>query len=76
MLGFPVVVRVPVRARLGVRSINVQRGMGVAADESERQDHDKAANEQRSHKTRGLGVVLDYLREFVGRVIAQISVTD
>jgi hypothetical protein len=40
----------------------VHRSMGVAADESERQDHDEAAGEQRSHKRRGLRVVLDYLR--------------
>jgi hypothetical protein len=39
----------------------MQRGMGVAADERERQDQDKAAGERRLHKRRGLGVVLDYL---------------
>jgi len=55
-LGFPVVVRAFLRAGLGVRSIHVQRGMGVAADESERQDQDKAAGEQRSHKHEGYGL--------------------
>ena len=53
MLGFPVVVCVIARARLGLRGINVQRGMRVATGESERQDQDKAAGEQRSHKTEG-----------------------
>ena len=74
MLGFPVVVCVIVRSRLGLSGINVQRGMGVATGESERQDQDKAAGEQRSHKRRGLRVVLDYLREFFGCGIPRITV--
>ena len=76
MLGFPVVVHALVRARLGVSGINVQRGAGVAADERERQDQDKAAGEQRLHKDEGYGLSWVASREFVGCGIAQIPVSD
>jgi hypothetical protein len=76
MLGFPLVVWVLVRTRLGMGGINVQRGTSVAANESERQDQDEATSEQRAHKRRGLRVVLDYLRKFFGYGIARIGVID
>jgi hypothetical protein len=59
-----------------VSGISVQRGTGVAADERERQDQDKATGEQRAHKRRGLGVVLDYLRKFFDYGIARITLID
>jgi hypothetical protein len=48
--GFPVLVRALLRAGRGVCGIHMQRSVGVAADESQRQDQDEAPGEQRSHK--------------------------
>ena len=46
--AFSAVVRVLLRARLSVSGNRMKRGMGIAADESERQQDDKAAQEQGS----------------------------
>jgi hypothetical protein len=43
--GFPVLVGAVLRAGRGVRGLQVERGMGVAADESEQQDQDQATGE-------------------------------
>ena len=43
--GFPPVVGVLLRARLGVSGIQMQRGMGIAARKHERQQHDQAAQD-------------------------------
>jgi hypothetical protein len=50
MLGFgsAVMVGVLFKAGLVVSVVQMKRGMGVAADESERQQQDQAAQEQRS----------------------------
>ena len=44
----PMVVGMLFRAGLLVHAIQMQRGMGVAADESERQQQNQAAQEQGS----------------------------
>ena len=41
-------VIVLLRARLAVSGMQMKRGMGIAADESKRQQHDEAAQEQES----------------------------
>ena len=46
--GRPVVVGMLLGARLVVSAVQMQRSMGVAADESERQQQDQAAQEQGS----------------------------
>jgi len=46
--AFSAVVRVLFRARLSVSGNQMKCGMGIAADESERQQHDEAAQEQGS----------------------------
>ena len=45
---FSVMVGMLLRARLVVSTLQMKRSMGVAGDESDRQQQDKAAQEQRS----------------------------
>ena len=45
---FSVVVRMLLRAGLVMSTVQMKRGVGVAADESERQQQDQAAQEQGS----------------------------
>jgi hypothetical protein len=45
---FPVVAGMLFGAGLVVSTVQMKRGMGVAANESERQQQDKATEEQRS----------------------------
>ena len=50
---FSVVVRMLLRAGLVMSTVQMKRGVGVAADESERHEQDQAAQEQGSlHGTR------------------------
>ena len=43
--GLAVMVRMLVRAGRVVSGVEMKRGMGVAADEGQRQQHDQAAQE-------------------------------
>jgi|SRR6516165_933038 len=46
--GFPVMVRMLLRARLGVSDVQMKRGMGIAVRKRERQQQDQAAQGQRA----------------------------
>ena len=50
--GFPVMVGMPLRAGLGVRDVQMKRGMGIAVRKRERQQEYQAAEEKRAlHRT-------------------------
>lgn len=48
MFGFAVMVGVLLGAGLGVRHVQMKRGMGIAVRQCERQQQDQAAQEQRT----------------------------